>query len=296
MTWRHPSITYGAVEPEATSPPPGRRRAAGWAATIIGVGLAASALSLALGGGGLALKAASALVLELRTRPSSHHPPKPRRHDARHVGYCCTAESVAPNGARIGTRGHVCDACVVDNSIPLKCHSKQKICQNPECGSGRFCVGTYKGDVPPPPLPGGTTEGVAQVETAIPALTDSDPGAGNTMMSMNGFGPGANGFGPGDAKPTGVGFDVNGASVGGRGFGFGVGDARIENEPSLDEATTAARAENAMMRMNSGIISCFKRVAEYYPGLHRDDVPTDSEPCYEDAPQTGTKPEHMKYT
>ena len=39
MTWRHPSITYGAVEPEATSPPPGRRRAAGWAATIIGVGL-----------------------------------------------------------------------------------------------------------------------------------------------------------------------------------------------------------------------------------------------------------------
>ena len=29
MTWRHPSITYGTVEPEATSPPPGRRRAAG---------------------------------------------------------------------------------------------------------------------------------------------------------------------------------------------------------------------------------------------------------------------------
>ena len=76
MTWRHPSITYGAVEPESTAPPPGRRRAAGWAATIIGVGLAASALSLALGGGGLALKAAAALVLELRTRPSSHHPPK----------------------------------------------------------------------------------------------------------------------------------------------------------------------------------------------------------------------------
>ena len=65
MTWRHPSITYGAVEPESTSPPPGRRRVAGWAATIIGVGLAASALSLALGGGGLALKAAAALVLEL---------------------------------------------------------------------------------------------------------------------------------------------------------------------------------------------------------------------------------------
>ena len=54
------------------------------------------------------------------------------------------------------------------------------------------------------------------------------------MMSMNGFGPGANGFGPGDAKPTGVGFDVHGASVGGRGFGFGVGDARIEIEPSLE--------------------------------------------------------------
>ena len=123
-----------------------------------------------------------------------------------------------------------------------------------------------------------------------PEATSPPPGRRRAaMMSMNGFGPG-------DAKPTGVGFDVNGASVGGRGFGFGVGDARIENEPSLDEATTAARAENAMMRMNSGIISCFKRVAEYYPGLHRDDVPTDSEPCYEDAPQTGTKPEHMKYT
>jgi len=186
MTWRHPSITYGAVEPEATSPPPGRRRAAGWAATIIGVGLAASALSLALGGGGLALKAAAALVLELRTRPSSHRPAKPRRHDTRHVGYCCTAESVAPNGARIGTRGHVCNACVLvtEESYSEKCHWDKDKCQSPECGSGRFCVGTYKGDVPPP-LPGGTTEGVAQVETAIPALTDSDPAAGNTMMSMN---------------------------------------------------------------------------------------------------------------
>jgi hypothetical protein len=79
MTWRHPSITYGAVEPESSSPPPGRRRAAGWIATIIGVGLAASALSLALGGGGLALKAAAALVLELRmARPASHHPPTPQ--------------------------------------------------------------------------------------------------------------------------------------------------------------------------------------------------------------------------
>ncbi len=168
MTWRHPSITYGAVEPESTAPPPGRRRA-GWVATIIGVGLAASALSLALGGGGLALKAAAALVLELRmARPASHHPPTPHG-PPRPVGYCCTTASVAPSGARIGTRGHACDACaLVDKSYPVKCHSKKQKCQSPECGSGRFCAGTYKGDAPPP---GGTTEGVAQVETAIPALT-----------------------------------------------------------------------------------------------------------------------------
>ena len=51
MTWRHPSITYGAVDQEARdSTPPGRRRAAGWVATIIGVGLAASALSATAAG------------------------------------------------------------------------------------------------------------------------------------------------------------------------------------------------------------------------------------------------------
>ena len=229
MTWRHPSITYGAVEPESSSPPPGRRRAAGWAATIIGVGLAASALSLALGGGGLALKAAAALVLELRmARPASHHPPTPHG-PPRPVGYCCTAASVAPSGARVGTRGHVCDACaLVDKPYPTKCHYSKRRCQDPECGSGRFCAGTYKGDAPPPP-PGGTTDGVAEVETAIPALTDSgttdaltcgpsdcvppcahpavcghryhegctclglpggadESGAGNTMMSLNNVG------------------------------------------------------------------------------------------------------------
>ena len=186
MTWRHPSITYGAVEPESTVPPPGRRRATGWVATIIGVGLAASALSLALGGGGLALKAAAALVLELRmARPASHHPPTPHG-PPRPVGYCCTATSVAPSGARIGTRGHACDACaLVDKSYPTKCHYSKRRCQDPECGSGRFCAGTYKGDVPPPPPPGGTTDGVAEVETAIPALTDSDPDAGTPGKSPN---------------------------------------------------------------------------------------------------------------
>ncbi len=91
---------------------------------------------------------------------------------------------MAPSGARVGTRGHVCNACalVTDESYPVKCHSKKDKCQSPECGSGRFCVGTYKGDAPPP---GGTTEGVAQVETAIPALTDSDPDAGTPGKSAN---------------------------------------------------------------------------------------------------------------
>ena len=79
--------------------------------------------------------------------------------------------------------GHACDACaLVDKSYPVKCHSKKQKCQSPECGSGRFCAGTYKGDAPPP---GGTTEGVAQVETAIPALTDSDPDAGTPGKSPN---------------------------------------------------------------------------------------------------------------
>ena len=103
-------------------------------------------------------------------RPASHHPPTPHG-PPRPVGYCCTTASVAPSGARIGTRGHACDACaLVDKSYPVKCHSKKQKCQSPECGSGRFCAGTYKGDAPPPP-PGGTSDGVAEVETAIPALT-----------------------------------------------------------------------------------------------------------------------------
>jgi hypothetical protein len=115
-------------------------------------------------------------------RPASHHPPTPHG-SPRPVGVCCTAASVAPHGSRVGTRGHVCDACApVDDSYPIKCHHSKRACQKPECGSGRFCVGTYKGDVPPP---GGTTEGVAQVETAIPALTDSDPDAGTPGKSAN---------------------------------------------------------------------------------------------------------------
>ena len=147
MTWRHPSITYGAVDQEARdSTPPGRRRAAGWAATIIGVGLAASALSLALGGGGLALKAAAALVLELRmARPASHHPPTPHG-PPRPVGFCCTTASVAPWSSRrdAGPRATLrARRQVLSPRAPYA-----KACQTRRGGGS--CVGTYKGDAPPP--------------------------------------------------------------------------------------------------------------------------------------------------
>ena len=171
---------------------------------------------------------------------------------------------------------------VTDESYPRKCHYSKRACQDPECGSGRFCAGTYKGDAPPPP-PGGITDGVAEVETAIPALTDS-----GTTDALT--------CGPSSCDPP----CVHPAACGHR---YHEGCTCL----GLPGGAEESGAGNTMMSMNSGIksdtydvsriISCFKRVAEYYPGLHRDDGPT--VPCpftHGDAPQTGTKPEHMKYT
>jgi len=61
------------------------------------------------------------------------------------------------------------------------------------------------------------------------ALYDGRDGSSDVTLKSTGVGIAAGLATAGEV----YGFDVNGASVGGRGFGFGVGDARIEKEPAL---------------------------------------------------------------